>query len=272
MSYKRQVLEWDVPSSEVQVGIPVGYEVEFSLRSLFQSITYSINTFDEVTASLQGVFFYSTDGGETWVDFPVGESGQAFYAPYKIRLIANASEFGYIFAEKNGTIYRVRGDAKEVIDSYTIGSFTSTGFDIDIRDNTLYVSGQEKTLYKIATDETLRPSNYSINIRENPLGIVVDGSRDSFWQVERDQICLKKLSGETVFCLDIPYIDVDYSSSSSSSNSSGSSSSSSSSISSESSSSSSSISSESSSSSSSQSSESSLSSSSSSIDSSSSSS
>jgi hypothetical protein len=217
MSYKSQVIEWDIPQSEVQVGIPVGFEVEFSLESSYSPVLYRITTFEEQTASPQGVFFYSTDGGSTWIDFPVGESGQTFYESYKMRLVINSAEFSYIFAEKNGTIYRLRADIKEVINSYTIAAFTTTSFEYDGRDKSLWISGSEETLYKIATQDRLEPGDNSINIYNDPLGIAVDGYRDTFWQINEGTLCLKKLNGQTVFCVAIPSIEVDHSSSSSSS-------------------------------------------------------
>ena len=126
----------------------------------------------------------------------------------------------FIFAEKGGTVYRIRADAKEVIGEYTIDNFNSSGFEIDNRDNSLYATGQEKTAYLTDTSDELKAGDNSLNIYDDPLDIAVDGTRNSFWQIDRTQICLKKLNGETIFCLSLPEeIDVDYSSSSSSSSS-----------------------------------------------------
>ncbi|GAF98950.1 unnamed protein product, partial [marine sediment metagenome] len=131
MSYKQQIIEWDVPLSDVQVGVLVGYEVEFSPKSYFHPILYKITTYEEITAVLQGTFFYSLDDGDTWIDFPRGEQGQAFSSAYKMRLVINVAEASYIFAEKAGTIYRVRPDGSEILEQYTIDSFTTSAFEVD---------------------------------------------------------------------------------------------------------------------------------------------
>ena len=235
MSYnKSQILEWDIPLTDVQIGIPIGYEVQFSSNSVFNPILYKITTFEEITREPQGVFFYSLDSGENWLDFPIGETGHIFNTSYRMRLIISDAVAGHVFAEKNGTIYKIRPDCKSILDQYTISEFDSTGFEVDSIDNSLYVSGANSTLYKISTVNDLEAGDNSINIHSNPLGVAIDSKRNSLWQINRNEVCLKDLQGNDVFCLELPeIIDVDYSSSSSLSSSSSSSSSSLSSFSSE---------------------------------------
>ena len=218
MSYKQQIIEWDVLLSDVQIGEPVGYEVEFSLKSFYYPVLYRISTYEEVTSSIQGTFFYSLDGGQTWIDFPRGESGQIFNAAYKMRVVINVANSGFVFVEKGGTVYRIDADLKENIENLVVADFTSTGFDIDAENNDLYISGQNNTLYKIDTTQKLKAGDNSLNIRENPLGFAIDGSRNLLWQVQRDRVLLKNLDGELLRTYILPEeIDVDYSSSSSSS-------------------------------------------------------
>ena len=165
MSIRQQQIEWDVPELEVQIGVPIGYEVELSLKSYFEPVLYRITTFEEVTGAIQGTFFYSLDDGVTWINFPVGEAGQAFYSAYKMKLVINAANVGFIFAEKHGTVYRIRADGAEIIEQYEVGTFNSSGFEIDPRVNSLYISGEDRTLYNIDTIQELVPGDNSINLR-----------------------------------------------------------------------------------------------------------
>ena len=50
MSFKSQTYEWDIPSSEVQYGIPVGHKVELSLNFYGIPVTYELDTFHETKA------------------------------------------------------------------------------------------------------------------------------------------------------------------------------------------------------------------------------
>ena len=77
MAYKRTELVWDVPLESVQIGIKIGYEVEFAQNSNFSTILYTLNTYNEITASPQGTFYYSLDG-VTWIDFPIRISWPRF--------------------------------------------------------------------------------------------------------------------------------------------------------------------------------------------------
>jgi hypothetical protein len=218
MSYKQQIIEWDVPLSEV-TSEAIGYEIEFSSNHHFYPVQYVLSTFDTLDhkVPLQGTFFYSLDNGVNWVDYPLSEQGQLFTTAYKMRVILDIGNIGYIFAEKNGTIYKITGDGKKNVGNYTISDFTSSAFENDGKNN-LYIGGQNKTLYKIDSD--LKPSN-SINIHNNPLGITIDSSRNQFWQIDKTKIYLKDLEGDTIFSLNLPFeIDEDFSSSSESTSSS----------------------------------------------------
>ena len=219
MSNRQQNIEWDVPIEDVQIGIPVGYEVQFSSNNNFTPVLYSLDTFRD-NRSAQGTFYYSLDNGVTWVDYPLGDSGYAFYSAYKMRIVTTASVTGYIYANKGGIIYRVTPDGSSIMDRYMLGSFDSTGFGIDGK-NTLYISGQNKTLYKIDTSSGLRAGNNSVNIHSDPLGIVVDSPRNRIWQIDYSTVSCKDLEGNTLFTRNLPEeIDVEWSSSSSSSHSS----------------------------------------------------
>jgi len=205
MSYtKQQIIEWDIPIENV-LNVPIGYEVEFSSDQYFVTSLYRITTFEEVTAVLQGTFYYSLDNGVTWIDFPRGESGQLFTQAYKMRLVVNTAYNGEVFSELQGTIYRIRADLKSVINHYDIASFNSTGFEINNKNNTVYVSGTNKTLYAIDSGLTVGDS---INLHSNPLGISVDSSRNIFWQIDRRTVDLKDLQGNLIFRYVLPY-DID---------------------------------------------------------------
>jgi len=229
MSYKQQQIEWDIPEASVQVGIAIGYELEFSQNSFYNPIIYTLTTYNESTASIQGTFYYSLDDGTTWVDFPIGEAGQVFNSAYKMRVVINSANSNFIFAEKSGTISRVASDGSAVLEEYTIDTFTSGDISINSQNNAIYLVGQDETIYKTDTYQKMRAGDNSINAQANPIGIAVDGTRDSFWQIDHNKIHLKELNGNEIFSLDLPQtIDTDYSSSSSSSSSQSSSSSSSS--------------------------------------------
>ena len=208
MSYVKQKVEWTVPLSEVQVGVTIGYIVEFSTTPYFYPITYRLTTYEEEIGSIAGTFYYSLDNGVTWIDFPYG--GQSFTTSYKMRLIVNSANEGFIFAEQDGIVYRIRGDNLSIIDQFEVDSFSTSCFEIDSIRNDLYLTGQNKTAYKVSTTDGLKYGDNSINIHSNPLGILVDGIRDSFWQVDTTKVCLKDLEGNELFCVDMnpsSYID-----------------------------------------------------------------
>ena len=195
MSFKSQIIEWDVPIEDVQVGIPVGYAADLSLNPSFKPVLYSLTTYQEGHIAIDGTFLYSLDDGVTWIEYPRGEDGLAFTTAYKMRLIIDSANVGDIFVEKNGTVYRVRPDAYGELENYQIGEFTSNGFDIDGSVcNSLYVSSEDqKTLFLVDTTSNLEAGDNSLNLHNDPLGIAVDGSRDLLWHVARSSVLLKDL-------------------------------------------------------------------------------
>ena len=249
MSYRNQVIEWDVPESEVQVGVPVGYEVELSLTHNFDPVSYVLSTFDESTAAPQGVFFYSLDDGETWIDYPTGSSGKAFYDAYKMRVFVNVGYVNDFFVEKTGIVYRVLADGSDWSEAYDTKTSGFTDSSIDLNKDVLYLSGVDSVARKIETIPTMEAALRSVRLDDNPIGVEVDGSRGTLWVVQQEKAVLRTIEGQEILSIGLPEpIDVEVSSSSTSSSSSSTSSSSSSSSSTSSSSSSSSTSSSSSSS------------------------
>ena len=213
MSIKQQYVQFYTPLSEVQIGKRVGYSVQFSLDSTFSKITNQWNSYNEATSSI-GIFYYSLDN-ITWVAFP--EEGVIFSTAYYIRLILNPAITSYIFAEKNGTIYRIAADTSSVLETLYLGDFDFIDLEMDKKADNLYVIGESKTAYMVTTTNELEYGDNSLNLRSDPLGIAIDSERRVLWQVDRNEVCLKDLEGNEIFCLDLPDIDVDYSSSSSSS-------------------------------------------------------
>ena len=220
MSYKSQHFEWEVRGSNFQKGEAVGYEIELARNETFNPILYSYRTFEEDATDEHRRLYYSLDGGSTWILFPSGDQGKKFYAPYMLRFEVTAADTGDIFAENNGTVYRIRPDGKAIIETYTPNVTEINGFCIHKRDNSLFLLGED-TAYRLGTDNTISPYDNSINLRsENAVAITVDGERQNFWQIDKEAVCLKDLYGEEIFCVDLPIeIDVDWSSSSSSSSS-----------------------------------------------------
>ena len=201
MSYKQQIFEWSVPIDEVSISTNIGYEVEFSLKSFFSPILYRITSFEEVKGSV-GIFSYSLDSGDTWISFP--KTGQAFTTAYKMRLIINPADVGFVFAEKYGTIYKIRADIFEVIDTYSIDRFNSSGFEINPTTNNLYISGQNQTIYRMDGNDDLEIADNSINAGYDPLGIAIDGTRQLLWQVQSDVVFLKDIKGNFIKSYALP--------------------------------------------------------------------
>ena len=144
-----------------------------------------------------------------------------FYNPFKIRLKLNASYAGYILLENNGIVYKLRSDGTASVETYDTGNreFISD-IDMDKKNGILYLLGTS-SIFRLNTKITLNPYDNSLHIaaKDTALGIVVDGQRSSFWQINRESVCLRDLYGEELFCVNIPDIDIDWSSSSSSSSS-----------------------------------------------------
>ena len=228
MSYKTEYIIWDV--EDVQVGIPVGFDVELSQKLSFTPVIYSLNTYKENQTALGEGFEYSVDDGTTWLSYPLGETGMTFYSPFKMRLKLNAAYAGCLLLENNGIVYKIRSDGVATVETYDTGNRELiSDIDMDEKNGILYLMGTS-TIFRLNTKIQLSPYDNSLPIsaEDDVLGIVVDGQRSSFWQINRKSVCLRDLYGEEQFCLPLPDIDVEWSSSSSSSSFSSSSSSSSS--------------------------------------------
>jgi len=220
----RQYIEWDVPLSQVQVGVTIGYEVELSIYYDFNPVMYYLNTFHE-TAPALSTFYYSLDDGATWIEFP--QSGQEFTTAYKMRLKFNCGKSDFIFVVGNhGVIKQIRPDGYEIIQAFTISGITEF-IDIGYNDNFLFLLSNN-TLYRYTVNgKNIDPYLWSIDLQTNALATSVDYSRKTFWQIDRNIACLKDWHGETIGCVNLG-VDIDFEFSSSSSTSSESSSSSSS--------------------------------------------
>ena len=218
MSFRKQYIEWEVPSSEVQSGVPVGFEVELSQNSVFDPKTYRLSTHEANHAHLNAKFSYSMDGGATWIAYPFGESGKVFNQAFSMRLELNASHAGSIVVLNNNQVYKLSGDVRTVKETLPVNLDPIRDTSYGEKTDTLFAVSEE-TLYRIQARPELQPYDNSLNVNgERILGVEADETRDSFWQINRDTVCLKNLYGEEVYCVDLPIeIDIDYSSSSSSS-------------------------------------------------------
>jgi len=224
MSYRKVYFEWSI--KDIQYGVAVGFEVEFSRDKSFREITSIFTTFREMDAVNAHKFFYSEDNGETWIQFPWGDEGKKFNKPYLMRLEVNPSDIGYSIIFSQGNLYRISADSRQLLDSIAL-NIDETIVDIDQYGDVVYLVGQ-KTLFKLDA-LTFTPYNNSLPLlSDSTLGVVVDESRGTFWQINSETIDLKDTYGDLEWSVAIPHIDIDYSSSSSSTSSSSSSSTSSS--------------------------------------------
>ncbi|MFA7219211.1 MAG: hypothetical protein WC119_01745 [Synergistaceae bacterium] len=221
MSFREQYIEWEIPEEDVQVGVPIGFEVEFAQESVFFHKTYTLSTFKESHDFWASKFYYSLDGGNSWTPYPVGEQGKAFYNSFNMRLVINVNQASTLFALSGGTIYRIPADNSRIINSTSFDISGIRDTDYGLKSNSFYAVG-DKTIYRIKTRPEFIPFDNSINVDgEGILAVAVDEERQSFWQVNHSSVCLKNLYGDEIFCMDLGVdIDVDYSSSSSSSSSS----------------------------------------------------
>jgi len=220
MSYKKQFLEWTVPKADIPTGEPVGYEIELSPHPNFYPISYRFSSFDEIKAIKTGRLFYSLDNGVTWIDYPLGDGGQAFTTSHMLRLLVHASESSFILALRGNILYKITADAVDLTQTYTISQDVST-LNVNGKRDEAYLTGSNNALYKLNVFPEISPENFSLNLNNNPLDIIVDSERNSFWQIDNDKVCLKGEYGEQEFCIEYPFdigdIDIDHSSSSSSS-------------------------------------------------------
>ena len=218
MSYKVQNIEWEISGNDLQKGEPVGYQIELGRNEQFNPILYEFTTFtDEDEIDEHGRLFYSTDDGTTWIVYPSGDDGKTFYEPYRLRFQVHAGDTGSIFVENAGSIHRIAPDAGRLESTYAsqyLSDVSDVGFDTS-KDILLAVG--EDTLFKIDTNRnSISPYGNSINQQSsNTLGVVSDGNRESFWQIDRDRVYLKNQYGEIIFFKEFSFDgDIDWSSSS----------------------------------------------------------
>jgi hypothetical protein len=227
MSNKKQIFEWEIPEKDVQYGIPVGFKVELSQNPNFYPITKTYSTFFE-NETFRTQFFYSLDNKDTWVEYPKDEIGVEFYQPFWMKLEIYQSDTNFIIGNAKGVLYKINSNCNEIIEEYNFD--LERNYSLALNKNISFLSGQNNTLYGFDFKNEIKPYKNSINLKDNPLDVVIDTSRNSFWQVNQTNVSLKNLFGDEIFSIDFPFgkIDVEQSSSSSSSSSTSSSSSSSS--------------------------------------------
>jgi len=220
MSFRKKYIEWEVPASKVQLGVAVGFEIELSQNANFHPITYRMTTFEEQSELYYGRFYYSLDDGDTWASYPSGEAGKIFNQPFRMKLELNANNTGHIVAFADGYVYKISANGQTINESWNININDIIDSGYDEKDGVLYLTGL-KTLYRVQIDPVISAYDNSININgDGAIGVVVDDVRETFWQINHSNVCLKNLYGETIYCTDLGYdIDVEYSSSSSSSSS-----------------------------------------------------
>jgi len=216
--FKKQYIEWDVPIAQVQIGIPVGYEVELALNYAFHPVTYNLTTFDE--DAIADIFFYSLDDGGTWIDYPLGDAGKIFTTAYKMRVAVDFARSNFIFSLNDNIVSQIRPDCHEVLQSFTIegsGNFDS----IEVNDYFLSLLRANILVRYSVKDLNISPYQWSLNLNSTPLCVSIDDARQTLWQIDNTKFCLKDWEGNSIFCEDLPFeIDVNFSSSSSSSSSS----------------------------------------------------
>jgi hypothetical protein len=110
-------------------------------------------------------------------------------------------------------VKKISADSKAVIASNTLN--INDIIDVDQYSDILYLVG-DQTLYKI-DGRTLEPYGNSLPLLGDALGVVVDESRKTLWQINKSTLSLRSLYGDVICEIDIPEIDVNVSSSSSSS-------------------------------------------------------
>ncbi len=219
--YRQQTIEWDIDSSQLRYGERVGFEILMSRNVYFNPVDYRLTTYEE-NAPI-ATFYYSLDG-VTWNVFPCDDQGMAFYQSYRMRLVVNSIRAGYIFVSDGVQISQISADGRIVVNEFDVpGVINEMEYDGDVLS---VLSGMN--LYRYSVDgENIVPYANSLNLGSSTVGVCVDSSRKTIWQLDNDRICLKNWHGEEIFCVDMPFhFDVEMSSSSSSSFSSESSSSS----------------------------------------------
>ncbi len=222
MSRKKQTYEWDIPISQVLSGKTVGIEIQLSQDANFKNIYSHYSSFDEITAGPAGRLTFSLDDGETWEDFetlsPV-TLGESFTSKFRLKFEIFASDVECIYAIRGGVIYKISPDGRSIINKIDIsGIGECVSLEYNTLKSALCLTSEKTTMFRISTKDGLSYYDKSINIGSTPLSIAIDESRNSFWQIDRDKICLKNWKGEKIFCLNNPLdelLDMDNSSSSS---------------------------------------------------------
>lgn len=216
MSYRKVYLEWTIGEDSLQPNVPVGFEVDFSRDKHFHEITTTFTTFETFDPTGAYRFEYSLDNGNTWTQYPWGDQGKIFNSPFRMRLAITPSDLGYTLSFSNGSIKKISADSKQVINSSTL-DFEEVQ-DVDQFEDVIYLVTND-TLYKI-DGRTLEPYDNSLPLLADTVGVVVDESRGTLWQVNRTTLWLRSLYGDILWSQPIPEIDVNPSSSSSTSSSS----------------------------------------------------
>ena len=192
MSYTTKFFEWDVSPNQDQLGTPVGYEFEFKNISNEGPITYSLSTFGD--SAVIGDFAYSFDGS-TFFDFPVGDSGKKFYTDYVMRVTITDAMNGSFFALSNGIVYRITSDGRKKMETFDT-TLSVSSISVDSIKNDLYLL-VTNTLFCLRTNGKMSFKN-SFNLSTASLDVVVDGSRNIFWDIKNEKVHKRSLSEGTI--------------------------------------------------------------------------
>ena len=200
MKFKDQFVEWDVDS---KIGIPVGYSMDLSIFRGLNPRMYTISTNNEIAPS-KDTFYYSLDAGSTWNDFALGEQGQSFLTPYKMKARINNIRAGFVIIEKDGVFYQVSPDLLEIIQDFTIDGL-GNATKIEVHENVLYAFNGAG-LYKFRLDGTkITPMIPSIQFPTDTFSFTYDKSRKSFWQIGKKQVSLRDENGNYLKNFVLPF-------------------------------------------------------------------
>jgi len=195
MSYTSKYLELDVKPNYNQIGIPVGYEVEFRQQTEYYPVLYHLSTFQD--NAIQNVFYYSLDNGATWLNYPLGETGKAFYDKYKIRVNISDAVQENLFVIVDQYLSRLSANAGKIIETYDTKISNISIVSIDDFQNYIYIY-DNNTIYAFSTNDSIKFVR-SLNLSSSALDIVIDGTRKIFWHVTETSIILKSLiDGSTI--------------------------------------------------------------------------
>ena len=234
MALSRKYIEFDITGDNLKVGVPVGYEADFSADSSFKEIRSSISTFNSLDENQSNKIYYNINGESVWSLFPYGQEGVTFNDSYKIRVETNPIDTGYVLIESSGVLNKVRSDFNGIISSSNIfpANTSSEALGIEVNNEECFILTEDNIVVTNYNDSTLNKRNLPL-LNERALAISLDSARGTFWQINSDSIYLRNLFGEKLFTVSLPNIDAEVSSSSSMSSGSSSSSSSSKSVSSD---------------------------------------